>query len=72
MWSDVASGARYRRTDQTRYPITAPACVDVVVTDLAVLRRTDGQWRIEQVADGFTADEIQSLTELELTLPSRV
>ena len=23
----------------------------------------DGQWRIEQIADGFTADEIQALTE---------
>jgi 3-oxoacid CoA-transferase len=57
---------------QTAYPITAPACVDVVVTDLAILRRVDGKWNVEQVADGFNADEIQSLTELQLNVPSRV
>jgi acyl CoA:acetate/3-ketoacid CoA transferase beta subunit len=42
------------------------------VTDLAILRRSDGEWRIEQIADGFTAEEIQSLTELQLAIPSRV
>jgi len=57
---------------QTAYPITAPGCVDVVVTDLAILRRVDGKWNVEQVAEGFDADEIQSLTELKLNLPSRV
>jgi 3-oxoacid CoA-transferase len=47
------------------YPLTGRACVDVVVTDLAVLRRTDDGWSVESVADGFTADEVLALTELD-------
>ena len=47
------------------YPLTGKACVDVVVTDLAVLRRSGTTWTVEQVADGFTADEVLALTELE-------
>jgi 3-oxoacid CoA-transferase len=48
------------------YPVTARSCVDVVVTDVAVLRRRNGHFRIEQLADAFTADEVQALTEFPL------
>lgn len=47
------------------YPLTGKTCVDIVVTDLAILRRTDHQWSVEAVADGFTADEVLALTELD-------
>src|SRR5258708_31865489 len=40
------------------YPLTGAACVDIVVTDLAVLRRRDGRFVIEEVAPGFTRDEV--------------
>jgi len=66
------SKGRAKLVEQVAYPITAPTCVDVVVTDLAVLRRVDRHWHVEQVADGFTADEIQALTEMPLNLPARV
>jgi len=46
------------------YPLTGKACVDIVVTDLAVLRRTGDAWRVEAVADGFTPAEVLELTEL--------
>jgi 3-oxoacid CoA-transferase len=58
-----------RRTD---YPLTGVACVDVVVTDLAVLRRADGEFVIEAVADGFSFEEVQALTEMAVTIPSGV
>ena len=48
------------------YPLTGAGCVDIVVTDLAVLRRVDGRFRIEDVAPGFTPEEIAALTEMDL------
>lgn len=50
---------------QTSYPLTGPACVDVVVTDLAVLRRSGEQWTVERVAPDFTPEEVVRLTELD-------
>jgi 3-oxoacid CoA-transferase len=49
------------------YPLTGAGCVDIVVTDLAVLRRRDGRFQIEDVAPGFTAEEVAALTEMNLS-----
>jgi 3-oxoacid CoA-transferase len=48
------------------FPLTGSNCVDVVVTDLAVLRRRDGEFWIEALADGFTADEVEALGDIPL------
>ena len=48
------------------FPLTGSNCVDVVVTDLAVLRRRGGQFWIEALAEGFTADEVEALGEISL------
>ncbi len=48
------------------YPLTGAGCVEIVVTDLAVLRRVDGRFRIEDVAPGFTRQEVAALTEMDL------
>ena len=48
------------------YPVTGRGCVNVVVTDLAVLRRSSGEpFTLEAVAPGFSVDDIRQLTELE-------
>ena len=52
------------------YPLTGRACVDLVVTDLAVLRRRDGEFWLEDVAPGFSAEEVLVLTEMDVRLPS--
>src|SRR5579859_457371 len=49
------------------YPLTGAGCVDIVVTDLAVLRRVEGRFRIEDVAPGFTAEEVAVLSEMDLS-----
>lgn len=54
---------------RTEYPLTGLACVDVVVTDLAVLRRIDGEFVVEQVAEGFSAEEVRALTEMDVKIP---
>jgi 3-oxoacid CoA-transferase len=51
------------------YPLTGAGCVDIVVTDLAVLRRAAGRFVLEDVADGFSPTEIRALTEMEITYP---
>src|SRR5438874_806343 len=48
------------------YPLTGAGCVDNVVTDLAVLRRTNGRFVIEDVAPGFSTEEVLNLTEMSL------
>jgi 3-oxoacid CoA-transferase len=50
------------------YALTGKACVDILVTDLALFRRRNGALVIEQVAPGFTAAEVLALTEFETTL----
>jgi 3-oxoacid CoA-transferase len=49
------------------YPLTGAGCVDIVVTDLAILRRhNQGRFVIEQVAQGFSREEVAALTEMDL------
>jgi 3-oxoacid CoA-transferase len=55
---------------RTGFPLTGVDCVDVVVTDLAILRRIDGQFVIEEVADGFSFEEVQALTDMDIKLPT--
>ncbi|MXZ46934.1 MAG: 3-oxoacid CoA-transferase subunit B [Chloroflexi bacterium] len=45
------------------YPLTAPACVDLIVTDLAVIEVTPGGLVLREVAPGVTAGEVQAVTE---------
>lgn len=47
------------------FPLTGTNCVDIVVTDLGVLRWTGERFRLERVAEGFTAEEVIALTELD-------
>ncbi|MCA1646204.1 MAG: 3-oxoacid CoA-transferase subunit A [Chloroflexi bacterium] len=48
------------------YPLTGAGCVDVVVTDVAVLRRRNGRFALEDVAPGFSASEVVDLTEMDI------
>jgi 3-oxoacid CoA-transferase len=66
------SQGRAKLVRKTGYPLTGVNCVDVVVTDLAILRRVNGDFVVEEIADGFTFDEIQALTELDLKIPTGV
>jgi len=50
------------------YPLTAKECVDLIVTDLAVIEVTPQGLLLKEVAPGWTAEEVQALTEPELIL----
>ena len=47
-------------------PLTGKECVSLIVTDLAVIRRTSEGLVLEEVAPGWTAEEVQELTGARL------
>jgi 3-oxoacid CoA-transferase len=55
-------------------PLTAPNCVDAIITDLALLRRPSrsARFTLEEVAAGFTADEVLSLTGMTVEVADQV
>ena len=77
---DLAAGARRviiamehttragepRILSECTYPLTAQACVDLVVTNLAVIEVTRQGLVLREVAPGVTTSEVQALTGAEL------
>ena len=51
-----------RLVERCALPLTGASGVTVVVTDLAVVRVTDGHFLLEQVAPGYTPEEIEAAT----------
>jgi 3-oxoacid CoA-transferase subunit B len=51
---------------QCSIPLTAPRCMDMVVTDIAVIKFTPAGPVLKEVAPGWTAEEVQALTEAQL------
>lgn len=58
----------YRIVKECTYPLTAKESVDLVITDLAVIEVTPEGLVLREVAPGWTAEEIQALTEPELIM----
>lgn len=58
--------------ERCTYPITAERRVDVVVTDLALLRRVGDHFRLEEVARGFTVEEVLALTPMRVDVAPSV
>ena len=52
--------------NECTYPLTARKCVDLIVTDLAVIEVTPQGLLLKEVAPGWTAEEVQALTEPKL------
>ncbi len=61
------SKGRPKLRKKCSYPLTGQGCVSYVVTDLAVMRWDGKHFILDEVAPGFTADEIIAMTEMELT-----
>ena len=50
------------------YPLTTVECVDLIITDIAVIEVTDKGLVLKETAPGWTPEEVQSLTEPTLTV----
>ena len=48
--------------------LTAPSCVDLVITDVAVIEVTEGGLVLRESAPGWTTEDIQAITEPSLTI----
>lgn len=54
------------------YPLTGLACVDTIVTDLALFRRGPAGFVLEEVAPGFSVAEVLALTDMAVTVADEV
>jgi len=66
------SKGRSKLVRQCSYPLTAPRCVDTIVTDLALLVRRGDRFVLEEVAAGFSVAEVQQLTDMDLLIAEAV
>src|SRR6201993_5443625 len=55
---------------QCTYPLTGLACVNTIITDLAVIDVKPSGLTLREVAPGWTAAEVQALTGAILTAPA--
>ena len=62
----VTKEGNYRIVKKCSYELTAPECVDLIVTDLAVIEVTKEGLVLKEVAPGWSPEEVQSLTEPKL------
>ena len=83
---DLASGARRlvamtphategglsRILDRCTLPVDGSRCVSAIVTDVAVLRVTDSGLDLAEVAPGWTANDVASLTDAPLTVAANL
>ncbi len=51
---------------QCSVPLTAPECVDLIVTDIAVIEVVKEGLILKEVAPGWSSEEVQALTEPKL------
>jgi 3-oxoacid CoA-transferase B subunit len=50
------------------YPLTASRCVELIVTDIAVVQVTSDGLVLRETAPGWTAEEVQAFTEPKMLI----
>jgi 3-oxoacid CoA-transferase B subunit len=50
------------------YPLTAPKCVDLIISDISVIKVTPEGLLLKETAPGWTPQEVQDLTEPTLKI----
>jgi 3-oxoacid CoA-transferase len=60
------SKGRPKLRKRCTYPLTGKNCVSYVVTDLALLRWDSDRFVVDEVAPGFTPQEVIALTEMDI------
>jgi len=57
---------------QCNYPLTCLACVDTIITDLAIIDVKPEGLLLREVARGWTAEEVQALTGAHLIARQKI
>lgn len=60
----LARDGSSKLVSKCNFPITAERCVDVIVTDAAIFRWHGDHFALEQLAPGFTVEDVRLLTEI--------
>src|SRR2546430_1073305 len=68
MMSNVSKRGEPKRVERCNLPLTGRRCVDLVVTDVAVVEVTHGGFLLRELAPGWTADAVAALTEAPLAI----
>ena len=55
--------------DECTLPLTGQACIDMVITDLAVLRIAPEGFVLEEIAPGVSLEDVRAATGTELVMP---
>ena len=50
-------------------PLSAKGCLDLIITDMAVMKPTDKGLVLMELAPGLTVDEVLKCTDAELIIP---
>jgi len=64
----VTKDGAFKIVNACDYKLTAPGCVKLIVTDIAVIEVTEGGLVLKETAADWTADDVQSLTEPQLII----
>jgi 3-oxoacid CoA-transferase subunit B len=72
MMEHVARDGSAKLVDECSLPLTGKACVDRVITDLAVVDITPEGFALRELAPGVTVDEVVAATGAPLTVPDVV
>ncbi len=64
----VTKEGEFKILKECTYPLTGKECVDLIITDIAVIEPMKEGLVLKEFAPGWTAEEIQKLTEPKLTL----
>jgi len=62
----VSHGGDLKILTECNYPLTAPRCVSLIVTDIAVISVSEIGLVLKEVAPDWTVEEVQALTEPKL------
>ncbi|WP_332628723.1 3-oxoacid CoA-transferase subunit B [Halalkalibacter flavus] len=57
---------------QCRLPLTAKACVNLIITDMAVIEVTDQGLLLKEVMEPYSTEEVIEATEAHLLVPGEV
>src|SRR4029079_4797556 len=69
MMEHVTKSGESKIVEPCSYPITGPACVNRIYTDLAVIDVAADGLRVVEIVDGLTFDELQRVTGMALIAP---
>ena len=64
----LSKNGEYKIVKELDYPVTALKCVDRVFTDMAVIDVTSDGLVLQEIAPGFTVEEVQQATEPTLII----